>query len=64
MGARLLVGVRVNYCFKCSHTSSYLADINSCKYDMVSISSNELTVDFHTYTDSSCSTGDINQILL
>jgi hypothetical protein len=54
-------GVRVNYCFKCSHTSSYLADINSCKYDMVSISSNEFTMDFHTYTDSSCSVGDINQ---
>ena len=56
-----IFGVRVNYCFKCSHTSSYLADINSCKYDIVSLSSNDFTVDFHTYTDSSCSTGDINQ---
>ena len=57
----LISGVRVNYCFRCSHTSSNLADINSCKYDMVSISSNEFTMDFHTYTDSSCSVGDINQ---
>jgi hypothetical protein len=59
-----IMGVRVNYCFKCSHTSSSLADINSCKYDFVSLSSNDFTVDFHTYTDSSCSTGDINQFYI
>ena len=54
-------GVRVNYCFKCSHTSSVLADINSCKYDVVNTSPNNFMTQFHTYTDSSCSTGDIYQ---
>ena len=54
-------GVRVNYCFKCSHTSSYLADINSCKYDVVNTSPNNFIMSFHTYTDSTCSTGDIYQ---
>jgi len=52
-------GVRVNYCFKCSHTSSYLADINSCKYDVVNTSPNNFIMDFHTYTDTSCSSGEI-----
>jgi hypothetical protein len=53
--------VRVNYCFKCSITSSALADINSCKYNVVNISPNNFIWDFHTYTDTSCSAGDINQ---
>jgi len=52
-------GVRVNYCFKCSHTSSVLADINSCKYDVVNSSPNNFIMDFHTYTDTSCSSGEI-----
>ena len=54
-------GVRVNYCFKCSHTSSELADINSCKYNVINTSPNNFMTQFHTYTDSSCSTGDIYQ---
>ena len=53
--------VRVNYCFKCAITSSALADINSCKYNVVNTSPNNFIWDFHTYTDTSCSTGDINQ---
>jgi hypothetical protein len=53
--------VRVNYCFKCSITSSALADINSCKYNVVNTSPNNFIWDFHTYTDTSCSIGDINQ---
>ncbi len=56
-----IYGVRVNYCFKCSITSSALADINSCKYNVVNTSPNNFIWDFHTYTDTSCSTGDINQ---
>ena len=39
-------GVRVNYCFKCSHTSSYLADINSYKYDVVNTSPNNFIMSF------------------
>ena len=57
-----IYGVRVNYCFKCSITSSALADINSCKYNVVNTSPNNFIWDFHTYTDTSCSTGDINQV--
>ena len=53
--------VRVNYCFKCAITSSALADINSCKYNVVNTSPNNFIWDFHTYTDTSCSAGDINQ---
>lgn len=56
-----IMGVRVNYCFKCTHTSSYLADINSCKYDVVNTYSNDFNIDFHTYTDSSCSVDEIYQ---
>ena len=56
-----IYGVRVNYCFKCSITSSDLADINSCKYNVVNTSPNNFIWDFHTYIDTSCSTGDINQ---
>ena len=55
-----IFGVRVNYCFKCSHTSDNLADISSCKYNTYSVS-NDLITEFYTYTDSSCSTGDIYQ---
>ena len=58
----LIYGVRVNYCFKCAITSSALADINSCKYNVVNTSPNNFIWDFHTYTDTSCSTGDINQV--
>ena len=54
--------VRVNYCFKCSITSSALADINSCKYNVVNTSPNNFIWDFHTYTDTSCFAGDINQV--
>ena len=57
----LIYGVRVNYCFKCAITSSALADINSCKYNVVNTSPNNFIWDFHTYTDTSCSVGDINQ---
>ena len=56
-----IYGVRVNYCFKCSITSSALADINSCKYNVVNTSPNNFIWDLHTYTDTSCSVGDINQ---
>ena len=56
-----IYGVRVNYCFKCAITSSALADINSCKYNVVNTSPNNFIWDFHTYTDTSCSVGDINQ---
>ena len=58
----LIYGVRINYCFKCAITSSALADINSCKYNVVNTSPNNFIWDFHTYTDTSCSTGDINQV--
>jgi hypothetical protein len=58
----LIYGVRVNYCFKCAITSSALGDINSCKYNVVNTSPNNFIWDFHTYTDTSCSTGDINQV--
>ena len=58
----VVVSVRVNYCFKCSITSSALADINSCKYIVVNTSPNNFLWDFHTYTDTSCSAGDIKQV--